>query len=72
MNRQMTYSEDRLTRIISGPNGTWFYQKKVTEQGTREVDCWVTEIVYTNMIEAKGALQQVVTVNTFTITADNS
>ncbi len=57
MNRQMTYSEDRLTRIISGPNGTWFYQKKVAEQGTREVDCWVTEIVYTNMIEAKGALQ---------------
>ncbi|HYT43120.1 MAG TPA: hypothetical protein VEP90_12315 [Methylomirabilota bacterium] len=57
MNRQPIYNEDRLTRIISGPNGTWLYQKKVAERGTREVDCWVTEIVYTNMIEANGALR---------------
>ncbi|HYT46564.1 MAG TPA: hypothetical protein VEP90_29825 [Methylomirabilota bacterium] len=55
--RQPIYNEDRLTRIISGPNGTWLYQKKVAEHGTREVDCWVTEIVYTNRIEANGALK---------------
>jgi hypothetical protein len=55
-NRSPVYADDHMTRVISGPNGTWFYQKKVAEKGTKDTDCWVTEMAFDNFVKARGQL----------------
>jgi hypothetical protein len=56
MTRKPIYNDDATKRIISGPNGVWYFQKKVEEKGTKDRDCWDTEFALDNLTKARSLL----------------